>query len=462
MPSPASRNFLEGVKSACTGDPRTPFVLLGNFEVEDEWAKSEIGLPTVAGRASAAIVNRMDEFALLLAGKGDYVVLKSAPDPDYLAYLEGLGLDLPEILVVDDQDPANTVSVDALRSPRLLGELGALAAQGAHLLPHGMSELEERLCALTGLASALPAASLVKAVNSKIYSRQIADELGLRQAKGWECETVAEFAAVADAARASVVAGRRVGIKDAFGVSGKGIAVIDDERRLDQLLRMVSRRAERSGDDRVSLVVEEWADKATDLNYHFTVGRDGSVRFDFVKEALTEKGVHKGHRIPARISAAHAAEIERCARLLGGRLAADGFYGVVGVDAIVTGDGGLLPMLEINARNNMSTYQTGLQEKFMSAGTVALARQYDLALTGPISFAQLRDSLGDLLFDGTAPTGLLVNNFATVNAAAPTDGDGRPYSGRLYGLLMADSEPELAALDHAVATRLRKEGPTNV
>lgn len=455
--SPPHPTFLEGVKSACTGSAGTPFVLLGNFEVEDEWARDEVGVPVFGGRASTAIVNRMDEFAVLLAGPDDHVVLKSAPDPDYLAYLEQLGIELPGILLTDEHDPAATVTADALRSPRLLAALRSLAANGAYLLPHGMSLPEQRLCELTGLAPALPAVPVVKAVNSKIYSRRVATELGLPQAVGWECESVAELAAAAKEAARVVEAGHRVGVKDAYGVSGKGIMVVEDTHRLDQLVRMVTRRAQRSGDQRLALVIEVWADKALDLNYHFTVARDGTVRFDFVKEALTENGVHKGHRFPARLSAEHAAQLLVTSEQLGRRLAADGFHGVVGVDAITTTDGDLLPVLEINARNNMSTYQTGLQERFMGPGTVALARQYDLRLTGPVSFATLRDRLGDLLFTPERGTGLVVNNFATVNAAAPEPGDTRPYAGRLYGLLMARTQQQLTDLDNSVVAAVRKE-----
>ncbi len=449
-------NFLDGVRRACTGGSDTPLILIGNFEVEDEWARGEIGLPTVGSAASAAIVNRMDEFALLLAGKGDHVVLKSAPDPDFLAFLEGLGIDLPRILLADDPDPARSVSADALRSPRLLAALRPLGREGARLLPHGMSALEEELCARTGVAAALPPAGLVKMVNSKIYSRRVATELGLPQARGWECETVAEFAAAAQQAAVSLRAGHRVGVKDAYGVSGKGIVVVDSERRLDQLVRMVTRRAERSGDQRIALVMEEWADKALDLNYHFTVGRDATVRFDFVKEAITANGVHKGHRMPARISSAHYEQIERTAELLGQRLARDGFYGPAGVDAIVTADGGLMPVLEINARNNMSTYQTGLQQRFMTDGTVALARQYDIALTRHLSFARLRDHLGGLLFTPETGTGLVVNNFATVNAADGQQDPGRGYGGRLYGLLLATDDIELTNTDTAISARLSR------
>ncbi|WP_430789513.1 ATP-grasp domain-containing protein [Actinoplanes sp. G11-F43] len=449
--------FLRGVKQACTGSTATPFVLIGNFEVEDEWAEDEVGLPIFGGRAATAIVNRMDEFALLLAGPGDHVVLKAAPDPDYLAYLESLGIGLPGILLTDVHDPGATVSADALRSPRLLAVLRSLADRGAHLLPHGMSAMEQQLCDRTGLAPALPPVPVVKAVNSKIYSRRLATELGLPQAAGWEVETVAEFAAAAGEAARSIAAGRRVGVKDAYGVSGKGIMVFDDARRLHQLVRMVTRRADRSGDPRIALVLEEWADKALDLNYHFTVGRDGTVRFDFVKEALTENGVHKGHRIPARISPEHVEQLVGTAGRIGARLAADGFHGVVGVDAITTGSGGLLPVLEINARNNMSTYQTALQERFLGPDTVAVARQYDLRLRTPLGWPALRDRLGDLVVTSERRTGLLVNNFATVNAAAPEPGDTRPYAGRLYGLLIARTEEELTDLDRGVTAAVLKE-----
>jgi phosphoribosylaminoimidazole carboxylase (NCAIR synthetase) len=445
--------FLEGVKQACTGDPGTPFVLLGNFGVEDEWARGEIGLPNVGSPASTSVVNRMDEFALLLAGPTDHVVLKSAPDPDHLEYLQGLGIELPTVLVADASDTARTVSADVLESPQLMQRLGELGTDGARLLPHGMSGVEERICDATGLASALPSARIAKAVNSKIYSRRLADELGIRQVRGWECETVDEFAAAARAAASTVAAGRRIGVKDAFGVSGKGIAVIDQVARLDQLVRMLVRRAERTGDDRVALVVEEWADKAIDLTCHFTLGRDGSVRFDFVKEAFIENGVSKGHRMPARLSPALVDEVTEVAHTLGKRLSADGYHGVVGVDALVETDGGLLPVLEINARNNMATYQSRLQEQFFAEGTVALARQYDLRLTEPLGFGALSARLDGLLLRAGARSGLLVNNFATVNAAAGSAA-GQSFGGRLYGLVLADSQTGLEGLDAAIRDRL--------
>lgn len=450
-----SRSFGDRLKAAVAGDARTGLVFLGNFEVEDQWARGEAGLPRLPFGSGGAVVNRMDEFAVLLAGKGDHVVLKAAPDPDYLAYLEELGFGLPDLLVAAEQDPRRVVTEDALADPRLLGELGRLAERGAVLFPHGVSELEERLSARAGVPLAAPSAAVCKAVNSKIYSRRLADQLGLRQARGWTCETLAELAAAFTAARAVLRSGRAVVVKDAFGVSGKGIEVVGDERRLDRLHRMMARRGERSGDDRVAVVVEEWVAKAADLNYQFTVARSGGVHFDFVKEALTENGVHKGHRIPAGLAPPQAAELEDVSRRLGECLAGDGYHGVVGVDAMVDPDGGLYPVVEINARNNMSTYLASVQEAFIGAGRTALVRHYPVRLGRRLPFGEVRAALADALFDPSAGTGLLVNNYATVNAAAPAEAaPGSTFEGRLYGVVVADSAARTAVLDTEIGRRL--------
>ncbi|MEQ4607281.1 ATP-grasp domain-containing protein [Streptomyces cavourensis] len=447
-------DFMGRLRTALTGSPDAPLVLLGNFEVEEEWARDEPGLPRVAFTAGSAVVHRMDAFTLLLAGKNDHVVLKAAPDPDHLGYLEELGLDLPRVHTVSGGDPGQTVTRDALADPALQETLRALGPD-ARIVPHGTSVREEELSGLTGLPLGTPPAALCKAVNSKVYSRAVAEATGLRQATGWSCGNLTDLDAAFEEARFLLRVGRRVVVKDAFGVSGKGISVLADERRLDTLRRMIDRRAARSGDDRVVLVVEEWVDKTADLNYQFTLGRDGSVHFDFVKEAITEDGVHKGHRFPARLTTLQLDAVRHAVEVLGRRLAADGYFGVVGVDAMTDPQGGLYPVVEINARHNMSTYQTRLQERFLGPGSHALARHYPVRLRTPLAFGRLRTLLGELLFTGSG-SGLLVGNFATVNAAATEDGT--PYEGRLHGLLIGDSPRSLERTDEAITARLAALG----
>ncbi|MER6796008.1 ATP-grasp domain-containing protein, partial [Amycolatopsis mediterranei] len=270
---------------------------------------------------------------------------------------------------------------------------------------------------------------------------------------GWVCDTPAQLADAVPEAAKVLAEGGTVVVKEAYGVSGKGIAVVTSEQRLLRLQRMIERTAQKAGRDRIALVTETWVDKLADLNYQFTVGRDGSVRFDFVKEAITENGVHKGHRMPPRLDDAQHAVIRHAADVLGARLAEDGYYGVVGVDALVEPDGGIFPVLEINARNNMSTYQVPLQERFVPAGAVAMARHYPVRLAAPLSFARLRETLGELLFAGSG-SGLLVNNFATVNAGAGLAAAGEAFAGRLYGVLIGPSAETLDELDRRITERL--------
>jgi len=69
------------------------------------------------------------------------------------------------------------------------------------------------------------------------------------------------------------------------------------------------------------------------------------------------------------------------------------------------------------------------------------------------AFARLRSALGDLLFAGSG-SGLLVNNFATVNAGAGVAAAGEAFAGRLYGVLIGPSVEELDELDHRITERL--------
>ena len=444
--------FLSRLKTALLGSPEWPLVLLGNFEVEDRWAEGERGLPQVPVRRSTALVNRMEEFALLLAGEGDTVVLKEQPDHDFVSYLENVGIPLPAVLCPQAQQPERIITEDVLADAQLLLQLGRLGTRGAALLPHGVSDREEVLVARSGLPLAGASATVCKAVNSKIFSRLIADELGLPQPPGWTCNTVDEWGTAIAGARRIVAGGGRVVVKDAFGVSGRGLLQIDSERRLDLIDRKIRSRAERTGDGRLALVVEEWVDTRADLNYQVTVSCNGSVRIDFVKEAITDRGVHKGHRMPARLGRDQERGVWRAAELIGGRLAAEGYVGIVGIDAMIDAGDRVLPVVEINARSNMSTYQVRIQQLLVGAGQEAWARQYPLRLGRRVPFKEIHTALDGLLLTGRGDSGVLVTNTATVNAAAGGAAGG--FEGRLYALLVADTADRLAAVDRETARRL--------
>jgi len=447
-----SDTYVNGIKRSLVGDPDASFVLLCNFEVEHAWSDGHVGLPGPKLSTTAAIVDRMEQMGALLGGPSDVLVLGGPLDAGYRAYVADLGFRLPQEIVLDHDDRSQGTTAGALNSPETLARLRELARGGAHLMPMGVSRAEQRLAEATGLALAGPDSGTSERVNSKIYSRRLVEDLGLTAVPGYCVETVEELGKALEAGRAT---GAPLIVKEAFGVSGKGLLIVDTDSRAHRLMRMAEQRAARTGSDALDLVVEHFLAKKFDLNYQFTIDRAGGVRFDFVKQALTANGVHLGHALPAALRPEQHAKLRYVAQQVGARLFADGFFGVVGVDAILGSDDTLYPVLEINARLNMSSYQGGVVERFGRPGAHAVAKHYSLRLAAPVGFHQVRDALGPLAQPAPDGSIVLVTCFGTLNAAAPESGEsGRPFDGRLYTMLFGPDRSAIDELDRRAGDAL--------
>lgn len=435
-------DYLGGLKTALTGAPDTPLAFLCNFEVEVHWARGHVGLPAPGGAALSPVVRAMEQLGALLAGPDDLLITSAPLDKDYRDYVHGLGLRTPTVVVADDLDPAASTTRRALNSPDVLARLGELADAGGAFLPMGVSADEQALAEKSGLRLAVPDAVTAERVNGKIYGRRLTEAAGLRPVPGHCVERVGELDEVLRANPPS--AERKVVVKDSYGVSGKGLVVLDSPAAAGRLMRLVRRRAERNADDRLHVVVEHWLPKRFDLNYQFTIDATGRTTFDFVKQAITVKGVHSGHLMPPDLDAAQLGELHEAAQAVGARLYADGFTGVAGVDAILGLDGLLYPVLEINARLNMSTYQGRVTEKLHRPGQLALAKHYTLRLDASLDFPTVHTVLNDQV---------VVTCFGTVNANATAE---PPFEGRLYTILFAPDRTALTELDEYTAAALRE------
>lgn len=443
-PAPAG-GFTARLKTALVGDPTARFVYLNNFEVERVWGQGEPRLPGTGLSFSSATVNRIEEVGVLLADEHDAVVLKDAVDPGYAAYLRALGAAEGRHLTVDRNDPGRSVTLDALDSPRLLAALRELADGRTHLMPLGISADEERLAEAAGLPLAGPSAAICKQVNGKVFSRELIDAAGLTQVPRHGLPHPGRAAGRA----------RRAPARAGLPGGGQGVARRLRARHGGAGGRSAGRAAAAdAGPPHRGGRAGPGGGRALDRQagrpqLPVRGGPDGTVGFETVKTALTENGVHRGHLFPPALRPEQVEELRGAAEVIGKELAAAGYFGLVGVDALLAADDTLYPCLEINARFNMATYQNRIAERLVPAGSCALATTFDLKPGRPYSFDELRAALGGLLLDRAdgdradgdrEPRGVLINNFATLNATVLADG--KPY-GRLYAICVGDDEADV-------------------
>lgn len=442
-------DYLGRLKGALVGDPQAEFVLLCNFEAERDWGAGVAGLPAPPPVTTARPASAMEELGVCLAAQGDQLLLGRPLDASFRDYLSSAGIAAPAEITVEGPGTVETAD-RVLSDARTLARLRAAAERGAYLLPMGSTERTRQIAALTGLRYAAAEPAVAARVNSKIYARRLVEELGLRAVPGSCCESVEDLAMALTSEPFEPLI-----VKDAYGVSGRGLMRLDNPARARRLLEMVRRHARRTGDDRLQVVVEHFLLKSCDLFYQFTVARDGAVVMDTVLETLLDNGVPQGNTAQSPWADEHRAEIEDCAARIGRSLHRDGYHGVVGVDALCGADGTLYPVLEINVRLNLPTYQLPvMQARHASGLPYSQSKQYTVRLGGALSFERLHAALKPVLTQAADGAHAVISCFAPLNALAEQAKDGRTFPGRLHTGLFAPDPDSLARLELHMRHRL--------
>lgn len=444
--------FDKNLKKYLVDDENACFIYLNNFEVEEKWTNDEhYKFPTISLGNSDRVVNRMEELCLLLASENDYLILKDRVDDDYLMYLKNQGFRLPYIIVVEQNNPSLNITESILSSEQTMTALRKLNTENTYLMPFGTSALEEKLSEKVGIPLATPASSICKQVNNKIYSRNLNESVDIRQIPGVNCTSIDELKRGFAHLKKYLKQGDKLVIKDALGVSGKGINMIDSEKKFTQYIQLMQRSLNQNPSKSIQIVIEKWINKQTEINYHFIVSPKGEILFNFVRESIVKNGVHQGHVTPANLTEGQIEQLQNAANKIGSALHKSGYFGVVGVDAVIDKDGFIYPNLEINARFNMSTYQAIIQELFLN-NKIAFAKKVNVKLNAWVDFKKVESASEDLLFDRESGTGILITNFATLNAAYQEEDTS--YTGRLYFMVIEKRETNLTHIEKQFYKRI--------
>lgn len=277
-----------------------------------------------------------------------------------LLWLAGPG----DALLLDEPWTGRERGKAARRGVELLAP-GRASAQGGRLFtPWGWTPSAVAAGRRAGARVEAVAHETVVRVNSKLFSHSIERELGVAVPGATLAASLEELHAAA--ARACPRPDDKWVVKAPLGfaarerVLGRGPA-IDAPSAVWAAKRLA--RGE-------TLLFEPWLDVRREYGVPVLVSPGGETHVLGVVDLVTNgAGAAVGYMLGRAVPREHAAALDRIAREAGRRLAAAGYIGPAGVDALEHA-GGLRPLLEINARYTM--------------GFVVLALERALAPTAPV------------------------------------------------------------------------------
>lgn len=319
-----------------------------NIGVEDVWYRNG----SIKDNSSVKIVNEMEDMNILLASSEDIIIMRNSPSKEYKDYLKSIGFNIPNIIEINEKDDNKAISELILNDEKLLLQLKKLS-NDYMMLTYGISELEEKISSITGLKLIGASSEIVKRVNDKIFSRDVAKELNLNVTEGEKC-TIDE---IQDVANELFYKYKKVIIKAPHGASGKGLYLIDkieDVRRIMLVLKRFHKNDE-------FFLVEGWIENKKDYNYQLYLN-DLETKIFSIKEQITKDTVYVGSLF--QIDDIIKSEIEYNGMLVGEVLRNKYSYrGFLGIDCLYNGDK-IVPIIEINGRMTLSTYLSFISNIF--------------------------------------------------------------------------------------------------
>ncbi len=429
--------------------PKT--VHLGTFDAEAFWRDPQLArLPALPDPAAGRIVAAMDELLFPVCQPGDLLLTRWPMDASLADYLGRVGFVFERNrTALDDgaiREPPASIFEILQNAPFAM--VHGLLTGVEQVAPYAIIAAAETFCREYSLPFAGPAPAVVSRVNSKVYSHQVAVELGL---KDYGCQ-VTNAAELVEQGRRTLAHGPLM-VKDPFGVAGKDNLLIQSGTILERIGSHLA--AQEKQGKRVSLVVEPFLAKELDFSCQLRVDPDGQVRFLSLQQMHNQHLTYQGS---SRLGAQQAARLEQSGYLgkmeaVAARLYRDGYWGDVCIDSMVLQDGTLIPVVEINARQSMGLINHHLDQFFgldrLSTSLACLAVGYP----GPLCFAEFLEKLeqAGLLFTRRQGCGVmpLSANTLLVNLSAP-ERPGLPArlrKGRFYFSILAPPDGHPAWLE---------------
>ncbi|MFC5404217.1 ATP-grasp domain-containing protein [Cohnella soli] len=333
------------------------------------------------------LIEQQEQQLLLSAKSTDTILLRHNPDKQFLSYLAKHGFELPNIQIVNNK----TLPED--REHRQIS-----------LVPYLITEEVDLWTRNTPERSAIGAPyDLVKKLNNKFFTRQMAINHEFRTTVGYFCNDEQEL-------REAYTSLRNAGfekcvLKIPYGASGKGLKIITNEQEFLTVCKFITRRSHQ-----FDLLLEGWHPTQQCINAQLWIDPTSVKLLAVTEQMIDQNGVYKGTHFTPKFSTSLMEQYRTEVLRLGSILQQKGYFGVCGVDSIVDTNGILYPIIEINARFTQVTYLLPVVAKLINTYSFIFSRYIRFETRSPQAFSNLYEKLHKRLSPDTR-NGFMVYTF---------------------------------------------------
>ncbi len=414
-------------------------VVMGMFDSEKFWRdEKSTKLPEIIDNSSNNIVSTMDELLFPLCGKEDLLLTRYRFQPELKSYLDSIGISFnsneKDLLDVNKEaaDSKDKCVFELLNSQRqncyfknLLKGFSTINTYA--ILPNTASAYKN-----WGLGEIKPAYEIVKKVNSKIYSHEVCERIGIKN-YGMIINKSNEL----EKAAVRYGNGRGFLIKDPYGVSGKGNLLISSRKMLGIIEKYLAFQEGKGLSTR--FLVEPYHDKVHDFSCQIIIGQNGKHEVLSVQDIYNQYFSYSGSMSADRefIDFLDDNNYFNIIRKTAGELAGEGYIGNVCIDSMILQNGEIVPIVEINARKSMGLINYYLDKFLAPFSAKSYLSFFSAGYKNDIKFDEILSKfrVSGLLFCPEKGSGLIplsCNTLFINRNRGQTSGRGSLYMGKFY------------------------------
>ncbi|WP_044879345.1 ATP-grasp domain-containing protein [Paenibacillus sp. IHBB 10380] len=340
-----------------------------NINEDQHWNETAL-FPSFANPQQLTLIEQQEQQLLWIAEPQDIVWLRHPPDPQFLEYIKSYRDKLPQICVTSDAGQAAVCTA-------------GLSPETFTFMPFMLTSDNVALAEQYEWGLIDSNAELVKHMNSKYVTRRLAEENGFRVTQGRFCSNPQELIEAYSEIRATGFT--KAVLKQAYGSSGRGLTMIENEDKFRQLSSYIRKRT-----TCFELLLEAWHPIKHSLNAQLWIEPDSVHLLAVTEQRINNYGVYIGTNYTPHYDAAVMEEYRAEMLRLGAVLRQRGYAGIAGIDSIVDDKNNLYPVIEINGRFTQVTYLLPFIETLLPSYKYVESRYIHMETSDKFSFDEIK------------------------------------------------------------------------